>query len=147
MNPRQYLEEIVESNVADLVAEPTLVRRAWIATISLFHIEDYLAGARKLKAKSSLRSELDLEFPQFAIVRDTANANKHFELDRGPRRGLSSRNLTIGKSAAFSDGSYFSDGTSFAERDDVARIEYGSELVDVVHLCTTCLEYLRTKVV
>lgn len=124
--------------------EPTSLRRAWVATIALFHFADYVAAARSTSL-TSVRSEFYREFPKFKHVRDLANASKHFELDQGIRKGLSSRHSEIGPEAAFSDGSYYSDGTSHSDAGNVVRVKFRGELVDVPHLCRECLSYLQTK--
>ncbi|WP_271588792.1 hypothetical protein [Bradyrhizobium sp. CCBAU 53415] len=77
---------------------------------------------------------------------DIANASKHFVLDRGRRTGLSADHFEIGKGAAFSDGSYFCDGTSFSDIPDVVRVQFRGELIDVLHLCREALAFFRTKV-
>jgi len=148
VTPGEFLEQVCSPNVDEFIAEPTSLRRAWSAVIALFHFEDYLAEARGLgKLRKPLREEIDREFYNFPAVRDIANASKHFVLrNPGSRRGLSIVDVKIGSAAAFDDGSYFSDGTSFAEHDDVVRLEFRGELIDVVHLCKSCLSYLRTKV-
>jgi hypothetical protein len=149
MTPREYLDEICEPFVKDFIGSPTSVRHAWAATIALFHFEDYLASAMGLvvkKDREELRAQLEADFPDFSIIRDIANANKHFALNRGRRTGLSTHHIKVGASAAFSDGTYFSDGTSFAEHEDVVRIEFQGEIVDLMHLCERCLVYLRSNI-
>jgi hypothetical protein len=144
VTPRQFLDEICEPGVKELMSEPASLRRAWGAIIALFHFSDYLAASRGTELES-VRAEFYREFPTFRQVRDIANASKHFELDKGGRKGMSARHSGVGPGAAFSDGSYYSDGTSHSDARDVVRIDFQGELVDVVHLCGQCLAYLRTK--
>ena len=144
MTPKQFLEEICAPTVAELENDPASTRRAWVAVVALFHFCDYLAAARAVRL-DGVRAEVLREFPRFAWIEEIANAYKHFERNRG-RTGLSVTHTNVGKRAAFSDGSFFSDGTSFSDANDVVRMEFGGELVDVVHLCVACLAYLRGKI-
>jgi hypothetical protein len=145
----EYLNAICQPNVLDFVAEPTNIRKAWAATVSLYHFEDYLSAHRGISDKTGrkvLQFELETEFPLFQVIRDVANANKHFIFDRGRRSGLAATHSQIGKGAAFSDGAYFSDGSSFAEQGNVLRVEFKNVVIDLVLLCKNCLGYLQTKV-
>lgn len=145
MTPKEYLRDICEPCVAEFAADPTSIRRAWVAVIALLHFEDYLARYRKSKIRP-IRDELIRGFGHFQVIEDIGNASKHFEREASsPRRGLSVRDYRIGKAAAFSDGSYWSDGSSWAESPDVVRIEFNGEIVDVLHLCQACLKYLESK--
>lgn len=139
MTPTQFLAEIAEPNVRELNANPTSVRHAWIAVTSLHHFEDYLAVARSIPVEDA-RKEIEKADPhRVELLRHVANSLKHAELDRGRLKGLSVRDMRIGSGAAFTDGSYYSDGTSHSDAPNVVRIEYGGELIDVPHLCRLCL--------
>lgn len=144
MTPQQYLEEICEPSVRELLAEPTSVRRAWAAVTALFHFADYFAKHR-VRDLAVIRSELLSEFPDFARIQDIANASKHFELNRGSRKGLSARHAAVSRGAAFSDGSYYSDGSTHSDAPDVVRVDFQGEQIDVVNLCRRCLGYLSAK--
>jgi hypothetical protein len=144
VTPRQFLSGICKPNVDDLVAEATSVRQAWNAVVSLLHFADFLAAARAVNLPS-IRSEFHTDYPKFKLIEDIANANKHFVLDRGSRKGLSATDMAVGPAAPFTDGTYFDDDTSFTDDPDVVRVEFNGEIIDVVHLCTECLTYLETK--
>jgi len=144
MTPRQFLDEIAEPNVKELSTNPTSIRHAWIALASLHHFEDYFAVARGVSIEDA-RKELERADPNnVELLRHVANSFKHAELDKGRFKGLSVRDVRIGSGAAFSDGSYYSDGTSHSDAPDVVRIEHGGKLIDVPHLCETCLTVFRT---
>lgn len=144
MTPKEYLNDICKPNVDDVIRDPTSVRRAWVAVVSLLHFADYLAAHRG-RIIADVRAELCSGFPNFQLIEDIGNASKHFKRERGRRKGLSATHIGIGPGAAFSDGTYFSDGTSFADADDVVRVEFRREIIDVVHLCRECLTFLMTK--
>ena len=114
--------------------------------MALFHLRDWLAKKRGVH-EATVHSEFESEFSQFQALADIANASKHFQLDRhGPRKGLSALDFKVAPSSAFSDGSYYSDGTSHSDADDVVRMEFREEIIDVRHLCEAALKYLKTKV-
>lgn len=144
MTPRQFLAEVCAPSVCELNGEPTSVRRAWLAVVSLFHLSDYLA-ADCGEALGRVRQRIYDDFPNFRLVRDIANASKHFEVDRGPFSGLSAHHVTTGHGAAFSDGSYYSDGTSHSDAPIVVRVEFNGHIVDIPHLCSECLNYFQRK--
>ncbi|RZN16229.1 hypothetical protein [Bradyrhizobium sp. Leo121] len=144
MTPQRYIEQICQPNFDEFAAEPTSIRRAWSTATALFHFIDCLAVQRGQRT-SIIRDEVEAGFPQFQALADIANSSKHFELDRGSRKGLSVEDFKIGRGAAFSDGSYFSDGTSFSDAPDVIRIEFKGEQIDVLTLCRQALAHLKTK--
>jgi hypothetical protein len=98
-------------------------------------------------SKTAARKRIEAVFPQFDLDGDVGNAVKHLELNdprRTSRPGYSISHLKIGPSAAFDDGSYFSDGTSWAESEDVVRADFSADYVDLLHLCKACLASLET---
>jgi hypothetical protein len=144
MTPQQYIEQVCQPNFEEFAREPTSIRRAWSAATALFHFIDCLAVQRRQKA-STIRNEVQADFPQLQALADIANSSKHFELDRGSRKGLSVENFKVGHGAAFSDGSYFSDGTSFSDVPDVIRIEFEGEQIDVLNLCRQALAHFKIE--
>ena len=145
MTPKQYVDEICRPNVQEFVREPTSVRRAWAACVSLYHFVDYAAADQRMTVKS-LSDKFAKGFSDFKKLEAVANASKHFQIDRnGPRKGLSSANFKTGKGAAFSDGTYFSDGTTFTDACDVIRVEFDGEVIDIVSLCRRGLAFIETQ--
>ena len=136
MKPRQFFDEICVPSVNDFAVEPTSLRRAWVAVIALFHFSDYVAGGSRGTLKAVIKNFCQ-EFPKYDLAVDLANASKHFELDVGARKGLSVQHLEVGPEAAFTDNTYYDDGTSHSDAGDVIRVKFGNELVDVVHLCAS----------
>src|SRR6266478_2369805 len=134
MTPREYLEGVCEPNFEDFVREPTSIRKAWASATSLFHFIDCLAIHRG-QDPAKIKGEMALQFPALSVLADVANASKHFELNRGVRTGLSANHFRVGTGAAFTDGSYLSDGTSFSDIPDVIRVEFQGSQIDVLHLC------------
>jgi hypothetical protein len=146
MTPREYFIDICRPTLEEFRAEPTSLRRAWTAASSLYHLQDWVAQFRGVEV-SIVRREFQDGFPEFQALADISNASKHFKLDRdGPRKDLSATDFRVGSGAAFSDDSYFSDGSSFSDMPDVVRVEFAGQLIDVLHLCGQAATYLETKV-
>jgi hypothetical protein len=146
MKATEYLEVICKPLVFAFCQDPTAVSKAWAAVVALGQFADYLAANRQI-SKREARSLVEAIFPRFDLISDIGNASKHFALDdprRTSRPGYSISHLKVGPSAAFSDGSFYSDGSSHAESDDVIRADYGREYVDLQHLCSDCLSALAT---
>ncbi|WP_147395520.1 hypothetical protein [Altericroceibacterium spongiae] len=95
-------------------AEPSFYDLAISACIVLYHFADVVAHVRGGKSHD-VAEEIALKVPAFHTIRAIANAGKHVELTRHPKSelvGLRAEHLVRGNGAAFSDGSYYSDGTT-----------------------------------
>src|SRR5690242_18651604 len=75
MDIERYFEQIVDPTIADLEANPTSVRQAFLAAAAVFHAIDYLAP----KGSAGLRTAFRKQSPEFAIVDRIAHAFKHVE--------------------------------------------------------------------
>jgi len=109
MKPSTYLEVICMPLLHAFEADPTEISKASSAVVSLGQFADYLAADRNI-SKRAARKLIRAVFPQFDLVSDIANASKHFELtdpQKTSRPGYSITHLKIGKSAAFTDGTFF----------------------------------------
>jgi hypothetical protein len=147
MTPQEFLDLICRPNVLAFEGEPTSISKAWSAVVALGQFADCYAKDRGITVLTA-RADIEKEFRRFGLLTDVSVANKHFEVKRkqSGRMGLSIKHQGIGKGAAYSDGTYHSDGTSFAEHPDVVRIDFGSEHVDLLHLCVSCLAALDSFV-
>lgn len=118
--PRRFFDRHVKPNYAEWMRDPLSERRAKNAVSEAnnmaeraFHYwrdhdPSQLYGATK---ERDYRSELAArECPDFALVRDVADAHKHFHLDRPSRRVTRSDQTTVGAIAygkgAFGEGVY-----------------------------------------
>ena len=145
MTPRDYLDQIARPSIEDFRHHPTSIRHAWTAAAALFHFRDWLAKDRGAEP-SVVQAEFEVGFPQFRAIADIANASKHFKLDHsGPRKGLSTQHFRAGRGAAFSDGTYYSDGSTHSDAPDVIRMEFSGERIDVLNLCRQAFTFLQTK--
>nr|WP_312164032.1 hypothetical protein [Brevundimonas diminuta] len=144
-NPEVYLAELAEPLCRRFEAEPTSYDLAIASCIILFHYADVVAHVRAGKAPA-IADQIALAVPAFHTVRAIANAGKHVELTRHPVKalvGLRAEHLTRGKGAAFSDSSFFSDGTTWSDMPETVVVETPDGTKhDVLHVCLTVLTAL-----
>ena len=74
VTPDEYMREIVEPSIEEMVANRSSRRRAFIACVVTFHTIDYLAGKRR---KAVLRAEYRAQSPAFAAIDRIAHAVGH----------------------------------------------------------------------
>lgn len=100
-----YFETHVEPNLAVWSAQPTDIRLAMNAVVSLYHMADHFWHAygsvdsiRVFGTPSAgeFRKELAVQNNHFAILRDVAEAHKHMELGRGTRVLTKSTQTAVG---------------------------------------------------
>lgn len=111
MTPREYLNDVVEPNIAEFQAEFGSKRRAMSAIHSLDALAAYIYHAiggsqgTGLQDDSSYRDQLAQLNTDFALIRDVAKAIKHVELHRG--KPLVSRSDQLGSEAlGWGEGAY-----------------------------------------
>jgi hypothetical protein len=87
MTPLEYLQEVVEPNLAALAKGYSNLRHNLNAVHSVdalaAHIYHASNGAAPGKDDTEYRAELAKLFPEFALLRDIAKAIKHVRLNRG----------------------------------------------------------------
>ncbi len=100
-----FFETHVEPNLAAWSAQPTDIRLAMNAVVSLYHMADHFWHAYEsvdparvfgTASASQFRIELAKQYPNFAVVRDVAEAHKHMALDRRARVLTESKQTTVG---------------------------------------------------
>jgi hypothetical protein len=141
MKPSEYFRDLVEPTIAEFEKEPESVRRAYAACVFTYHFAD-AAAVHSGRKSHQIADELTGMTPAFGLVRDIANLTKHLVLD--PKRpGNKGRPLPrmpdthVGPEAAFTDGTFFSDGTSWSDSKPVVRTREGhGRLVDVAWCVT-----------
>lgn len=113
-----------------------------------YHFADVVAHVRG-KTAHEIAAEISDKIPEFHTIRAIANAGKHVELKRHPKSeliGLRAEHLVKGKAAAFSDGAYFGDGTTFSDMPDTVVVETpDSNMHDVLSLCFSVLRSLEKR--
>lgn len=145
-NPEVYISDLAEPLCRRFQAEPISYDLAIANCIILYHFADVVAYVRGAKAHE-IADEIAKQIPAFHTVRAIANAGKHVELTRHPKSelvGLRAEHLIIGKSAAFSDGAYYSDGSTHSDARETVVVETpDGEKHDVLHICVSVLDALK----
>lgn len=142
-HPKVYLEELARPLCNRFAAEPASYELAISSCIIIYHFSDVLGYVRE-KPQYETCSIIIEKIPKFETIQALANAGKHVELTRHKNKalvGLRAEDIKRGKAAAFSDGAYFSDGSSWAEMPETVVVTTpDGRKHDVLH---TCLEVLK----
>lgn len=145
-HPKVYLEELARPLCNRFAAEPESYELAISSCIIIYHFADVLGYVRE-KPPHEACSIIIEKIPKFETIQALANAGKHVELTRHKNKalvGLRAEDITRGKAAAFSDGAYFSDGSSWAEMPvTVVVTTPDGNKHDVLHTCLEVLEALE----
>lgn len=145
-NPEVYISDLAQPLCRRFQAEPTSYELAISTCIILYHFADVVAHVRDAKAHK-IADEIAATIPGFHTIRAIANAGKHVELTRHPKSefvGLRAEHLIRGKGAAFSDGTYISDDTTFSDMPETVVVKTpDGRMHDVLHLCVSVLDGLK----
>ena len=122
--PAEYLKVVARPIFERFQAEPTAVELAVSTCIVIAHFADVLGKHSGQKDLARVRRGLVALSPSFRVIDAFCNAAKHVEIDKrhGTLKGLRLDVAEKGRAAAFSDGTYFSDGSSFAQHPNTIRI-------------------------
>lgn len=141
-----YFEEIVIPTINDFEQEPTSVRRAFLASVALFHTVDYLAAQSGFPNKGNLRKQLRAESPDFAIVDRVAHAFKH--LQTGDEMSPDNKPLNV-KAVIRIPPAFFDEaiiGQSYFD-DERGGVEILNECgKDLLVVAKSAAEFLRGKI-
>lgn len=128
MRPSDYYRDFVLPTLREYDSEPTDIRRAYLASVILYHFCDCVEHFTNRKIRiASVFHDLVILSPHFQLIRDLAVLAKHFWLDP-TRPGNKGRwlptlgDVHTGDEAAFDDGTYWDDGTSWTDSREVVRV-------------------------
>ncbi len=144
MQVNEYWSRIVRPLIGRFELEPTSIELAFAACIAVYHVKDYLP------LKLDLRySWLIDDNDNFSMIFAIASAAKHLEAQdkrHSALIGLRADSADIGLSAAFTDGTYFSDGTSWNDMPNVVRVKKPDGMpIDVLWLVKTVSATIELK--
>jgi hypothetical protein len=89
VTPDEYIRQIVEPTIKEMVANRSSMRHAFVACLATFHTLDYLAGNRR---RAVVRGEYRRLSPAFAAIDRIAHAGGGKQSgDRRPRTGAHAR--------------------------------------------------------
>jgi hypothetical protein len=101
MSPEEYIHEMIEPTIKDLVQNRVSKRHAFVACVVTYHMIDYLCGKRR---KAVLRGEYRAQSPAFAAVDRIAHGR--VDAEPGPKRSAPRVAETpADSSTAFAQGS------------------------------------------
>jgi len=78
MTPAQFMDEIVTPTLREFRDERRSRRRAYLACIAVFHLNDHLKKAGEKRIENAMRKECGIAFD---VVRGVCNGTKHLETD------------------------------------------------------------------
>ena len=107
-----FYASTVKPTVSEFLSNPRDIRRGRLAAIVLYHMADYLAfdgyprqGRGEMdKRLNAVRDELTARCPDFALIRNIADATKHSKLSipkNAPPREISSSQQITGSPGLF----------------------------------------------
>ncbi len=128
---RRFFDSHLMPNHDAWLAEPTDLRLAMDAAVSLYHMADHFwhtfsatepARVFDTSNSSRFRTELAKRSAQYSLVRDVAEAHKHMKLDRPTRSVTESTQTAIGSTGygetGFGTGPYGGGPSVVVELDD-----------------------------
>ena len=122
MTPDEYFHTIAEPTVAEFLAEPTSVRRALLACMACYHVIDALAVQRAMKPEQ-IYPEMVAQQPSLLVIKAVALLAKHVQPTQSGFDETRFNHLNPDLGAAFSDGAYFDDGSTWADMPEVVVLE------------------------
>jgi hypothetical protein len=131
---QSYFTQIVNPTISEFEAEPTSIRRAFLACVVTFHAIDYL------KAKAQL-GQFRKDSRAFAIVDRVAHAIKHVKT-RHSNQPLEAKDV-IHRPPGFSDVGYF-DISRFDDLVGGVTLDNERE-VDLLTIVKEAAEFLRRR--
>jgi hypothetical protein len=111
---RQFFDTHLVPNYEAWLAQPTDLRLAMNATVSLYHMADHYWHSFSAtepdrvfstNSSSQFRGGLATRNTDYSLLRDVAEAHKHMKLDRSTRNVTESRQTAIG-STGYGEGGY-----------------------------------------
>lgn len=147
-NPQVYLDELARPLCNRFKAEPTSYELAISSCIILYHFADVVAHVRGQRPHA-VADEIAAVIPGFHTIRAIANAGKHVELTKHPNValvGLRAEHLVRGQGAAWDNGAYFSDGSTWADMPETVVVETPDGTThDVLFVCLSVLSSLDAQ--
>jgi hypothetical protein len=144
---KDYWVRFVKPLVSRFNMEQQSIHLAFAACVAVGHVSDYLNDAQT--SPKSPRDWLSFENERYIALRAICDAAKHGEASHkqhGLYLGTNIDDFHVGSAAAFSDGSFFSDDSSWSESADVVRIRIPHMgLVDVSWLLQEVADKIEAK--
>ena len=138
MEIERYFEQIVDPTIADFEANPTSVRHAFLAAVTVFHATDYMGGKA---IREKLRENAD-----FVIVDRIAHAFKHVRTRDPQIPALSAEEVIERPSALYGEAKSILD-MSFWDWADLGGVTLNSDRqLDVLSAIKRATEFMRRQI-
>ena len=139
MEIERYFEQIVDPTIADLEANPTSVRHAFLAAVVVFHAIDYLDA-------NSYRKQFREDNADFALVDRIAHAFKHVRTRDPQIPALSAEEVIERPSALYGEAKSILD-MSFWDWADLGGVTLNSDRqLDVLSAIKRATEFMRRQI-
>lgn len=131
MTPEEYMREVLEPTIKDLVQNRASKRHAFLACVATYHTIDYLCGKRR---KTVLRGEYRAQSAAFAAVDRIAHGRA--DAQPGPKRS----EALPDSSAAFAEGN-----SKINAPGDARAARLRGEGADILAIVNEAADFLAKK--
>jgi hypothetical protein len=150
-NAGAYFDEHVIPNLREWTSQPTADNRAMNLAISLNHLADHFweehqtDPSKPLSARSlkEFREKLVDLTPEFGLIRDVADAHKHFKLNRTDRNVTHATQTAVGAmgwgEAAWNHGTWGGTPEVIVTFDDGSKHHFSMAVAKVMSMWQTLL--------
>ncbi len=107
---KEYLEDIVEEDFADLMRNPASLRIAFHSAFSLYHLHEFVFADHGAELSFGTARAFDkalcAQSPNFQLIRDIANTAKHMSLTRDPQKIAHISNVGVEVTGMFGEAPF-----------------------------------------
>lgn len=146
--PVEYFNLLVTPSVERFLEKSTEFDLCFSACIFLTHFADVYAQ-HSGRSLSKVREEMRAASPSFDIVYAVGTAAKHVTINNpefGTLKGLMAEHAHVAGGAAFSDGTYYSDGATHDDAPHVVRVKTpNGDWHDLTHEVKAVYDAIRSN--
>lgn len=146
--PAEYYRVIIVPAVERFKREPADLGLCFSACIFLYHFCEVYAVHTSSKL-DDVKKSIASENPRFKLIHAVCLAAKHVKVTNkklGAYAGLMVTDSAIGKESAFSDGTFFTDTSSWSDASDVVRVQTpDKEVHDMLFSINSVCQTIRTR--
>ena len=136
MTPEEYMREIMEPTIKDLVQNRTSKRHAFLACVATYHTIDYLCGKRR---KAVLRGEYRAQSAAFAAVDRIAHGR--VDAQPGPKRSA----LRVAETPADSSAAFAEGNSRINALGDARAVKLPGKGADILAIVNEAADFLVKK--
>ncbi|MSP48282.1 MAG: hypothetical protein EXQ95_03035 [Alphaproteobacteria bacterium] len=145
MNPAEYFDEFVSPAYCDFQGSPVSRRHALQVCMLALHFADAVAVHRGIMVKEVV-TDFGSRCPAFLVAEACCLAVKHIRIRKVAYEGQGLSDIGTGPGAAFTDGAYFDDGTTFSDvGDSVVYAPDGGQPHDLAYVLDQVVSFLARE--